>query len=295
MKPLILVVDDNEDILLNIQVTLEFNDYEVITAKNGIEGLNVLSELKKSPDLIISDIMMPEMDGYDFFKNVSGNLRWNRIPFLFLTARTSPTEIRFGKMLGVDDYLTKPFKKEDLLAIISGKIARTKKIRSIDEELRARLTSLSTDLSPSISEEEKEFLILFLMIWDDKTGPTLEIYYPDDKEFPFSIEKVGVQLFNSISSIYGQGNIIEAQGILLNIENINRYGYIYFDSFPDERIRGGERQFMLAAITLKINYFDSMKIKELFKEISPNIKESENWDIAQYWEKISNILSTPLI
>ena len=73
MKPIILIVEDNDDILLNIKLTLEFNDYEVITANNGKKGLKVLSEQKKLPEIIVSDIMMPEMDGYDFFQAVSDN------------------------------------------------------------------------------------------------------------------------------------------------------------------------------------------------------------------------------
>ena len=77
MKPLILVVEDNDDILLNIKLTLEFNNFDVITANNGKEGLKVLNDQKKVPEIIISDIMMPEMDGYDFFKSVSDNPIWS--------------------------------------------------------------------------------------------------------------------------------------------------------------------------------------------------------------------------
>ena len=114
MKPLILVIDDYQDILDNLKMILSLNNFEVITSKNGKEALETLLTLKTLPEVIISDIMMPEMNGYDFFKTVSESPKWNRTPFLFLTARTSPTDVRFGKMLGVDDYLTKPFKKEDL-------------------------------------------------------------------------------------------------------------------------------------------------------------------------------------
>ena len=83
MKPLILLVEDNPGVLLNITVTLEFNEYEVISATNGKEGLSTLAKIERLPDLIISDIMMPEMDGYEFFENVSENPKWNQIPFSF--------------------------------------------------------------------------------------------------------------------------------------------------------------------------------------------------------------------
>ena len=236
MKPLILLVEDNPGVLLNITVTLEFNDYEVISAKNGKEGLSVLEKVERLPDLIISDIMMPEMDGYEFFENVSENPKWNQIPFFFLTARASPEDIRFGKMLGIDDYLTKPFKENDLLAAISGKISRKKKIKEL-------LSSLDIEMKPSISEKQKEFIIIALFTWDDKLGPVIASSYPEDLDLPFSLTKIGVQLFNATSSIYGQTNLQGAQGILLNIKNIEQFGYLYFDSILDENARGGQNRF----------------------------------------------------
>ncbi|NVM02076.1 MAG: response regulator [Candidatus Helarchaeota archaeon] len=293
MKPLILCVDDNEDILLNLILTLEFNDYEVITGKHGKEGLTILSELGRLPDLIISDIMMPEMNGYDFFKTVSENAKWNRIPFLFLTARSSPTDVRFGKMLGVDDYLTKPFKKEDLIAIIAGKLTRRRRTIEVSEKVEEVLSSLKIDEKPSISIEQKYLVNLILVFWDDKSGPTVLNCYPQDIKLPFSVDRISVQLYNSIVSIYGQGKVAEAQGILLNIKNIDRDGYIYFDSYPDNTVRGGEQQYMLGVIAPKINYFESLKISEYFKNISSHIKLKEDWDFKRHWEQISNILSTP--
>ncbi|MCK4848744.1 MAG: response regulator, partial [Candidatus Heimdallarchaeota archaeon] len=109
MNPTILVVEDNPDVLFNIQVALEANEYEVETASNGKKAIKKLSEMGKNPDLIISDIMMPEMDGYDFFNIVSQNSVWSRIPFVFLSAKSKPEDVRFGKILGADDYITKPF------------------------------------------------------------------------------------------------------------------------------------------------------------------------------------------
>ena len=109
MKPLILVVEDNRDLLFSLNLILESNNYKSITSRNGKEALVILNELDQVPDIIISDIMMPEMDGYEFFKEISNSSRWNRIPFIFLSARSTPQDIRFGKLLGVDDYITKPF------------------------------------------------------------------------------------------------------------------------------------------------------------------------------------------
>ena len=154
----ILIVDDNEDILFHLKVLLEENDYTIKTAVNGKEALKFLSEMKSAPDLIISDIMMPVMDGYEFFSSVSSHPQWNRIPFLFLTAKSTPEDIRLGKLLGVDDYITKPFKREDLLASISGKITRNIRSNLINKEIYQLLSSSSIKIEPFgyIETEELE-------------------------------------------------------------------------------------------------------------------------------------------
>ncbi|MFW9943015.1 MAG: PleD family two-component system response regulator, partial [Candidatus Thorarchaeota archaeon] len=90
MKPLIILVEDDPNILKYLKMTLEFNGCQVITASNGKEGLKALSELKEYPDLIISDIMMPEMNGYDLFDAVSNNPTYCHVPFIFLSALDSP-------------------------------------------------------------------------------------------------------------------------------------------------------------------------------------------------------------
>jgi len=295
LKPLILVVEDNDDILLNIKLTLEFNNFDVITANNGKEGLKVLSEQKIIPEIIISDIMMPEMDGYDFFKSVSDNPIWSGVPFLFLTARTSQDDIRFGKMLGVDDYLTKPFKEEDLLATISGKLSRKRRAESYNKKIIELLDNLKTETSASITEEEKAFVTLLVVMWDDYIGPDLKIYFPKKESFPISIKNLAQQLFQSAVSIYGHDDITKAEGILLNIENIKNYGYIFFDSYRDDTTRAGERQFMIGVVAPRISYFESFKIKEVLKEISLIIKKKADWDIEEYWERISTILLTPAV
>ncbi|MFW9906376.1 MAG: response regulator [Candidatus Thorarchaeota archaeon] len=122
MKPTILVVEDNPDVLFNIQVSLEANNYMVETATTGKEAVAKLSNRETSPDLIVSDIMMPEMDGYEFYQVLANDPSWKEIPLLFLSALATPDDIRFAHILGVDDYITKPFKEEDLLAMIERKL-----------------------------------------------------------------------------------------------------------------------------------------------------------------------------
>ncbi|NHI93840.1 MAG: response regulator [Candidatus Lokiarchaeota archaeon] len=283
LKPLILIVEDNKDVLYNIKLTLELNDFEVITSKNGKFGLKILEELERPPDVIVSDIMMPEMDGYTFFKKVSENPKWYQIPFMFLTAKSLPEDIRFGKMLGIDDYIVKPFKVEDLLAAINGKLKR----RKIREKISS---SIDIDVHLPITDEEKKSIDLIFVIWDDKIGPMVHKWYPREENLEF-LNSIGLQLFQSAISIYGQKGIYNAQGLMLEIHNIKRSGYIYFDSKEDESYRAGRLDYMFGVLALKINYFQSLKIKEIIEIASKEFKEENNLQIEEVWKEITNILT----
>jgi len=293
LKPLILFVEDNADLLYAIKLNLESNNFKVITAKNGKNALNILSNLDEVPEVIISDIMMPEMDGYEFFTEVSKIPKVNQVPFIFLTAKSSPEDIRFGKMLGVDDYLTKPFNEKDLLAVISGKIKRNKKIKSITEKMDIFLSSFDVEIIPSILPDEIEKIIIILMFWDDKYGPKLINHYP--KYSNLSFQDIGTQLFQATLFIYGHGKITNAEGILLNLKNIKMSGYAYFNSYPDESERYGQKQYMLATIAPNINYFHSLKIKELFNLASNKIDSKKKVDLKIVWKEVSDILTASVI
>jgi len=121
-----MVIEDNPDVLFNLLVTLEANGYEVETATNGKEAAKLLTgrDQKSIPDLIISDIMMPEMDGYEFHQFIKNDPTYKEIPLIFLSALATPDDIRFAKILGANDYITKPFKDKDLLDMIEKKLSR---------------------------------------------------------------------------------------------------------------------------------------------------------------------------
>lgn len=127
----ILVVEDDNHLIDGIREILELDDYQVITATSGLHGLEVLRSLSRPPDLIVSDIMMPKMDGYQFFESVRAEASWIAIPFIFLTAKGEKDDIRLGKSMGADDYVTKPFSAEDLLVAVSAKLARTQQLQSV--------------------------------------------------------------------------------------------------------------------------------------------------------------------
>ncbi len=295
MKPLIFIVDDNEDILFNLKITLECYDYEVITANSGQKALNVLAGLKHPPNIIISDIMMPHINGFELFKNISSDLRWNNIPFLFLSAKSSNEDIRLGKMLGVDDYLTKPIIEEDLLASIKGKLKRTTNINSINAKVSELLKKYDIIPDSTKKDEIQGTITLFYMVWDDVYGPVLKESFSKEEKLSFSLKDISFQLFNAAVLIYGQDCVLQSEGILLNIKKINMPAFLYFDSFPDENQRSGHKQFMLAVIAPSINYFKSLQIKEVLQEIFLKIQANDEINMEKYTGKISKILKDKLI
>jgi signal transduction histidine kinase len=142
----ILIVEDDAALLAGLKDILELSGYQVATAANGVEGLAVLGSFH--PDLILSDIMMPRMDGYRFFEAVRARPEWVSLPFIFLTAKGEKTDIRRGKQLGVDDYLTKPFDEDDLLVAVRAKLDRRAQLeaahdRQIGDLKRTILTTLN--------------------------------------------------------------------------------------------------------------------------------------------------------
>lgn len=118
----ILLIEDNAEVRENTSEILSLANYEVLVAENGRVGVDMAQRQK--PDLIICDIMMPELDGYGVLHILSKNEQTAAIPFIFLTAKTEKTDIRKGMNLGADDYLTKPFDDTDLLNAIEARFRK---------------------------------------------------------------------------------------------------------------------------------------------------------------------------
>jgi putative two-component system response regulator len=123
----VLIVDDSPEIREVLVLTLELERYEVYQAKNGEEALRILQNVK--PDLILSDVNMPHMNGIEFFKVLRENQRFDTIPFIFLTGNNLAEDILAGRELGVEDYITKPIAPKDLLAIVHARLARAGQVQ----------------------------------------------------------------------------------------------------------------------------------------------------------------------
>lgn len=138
----ILVIEDNKEILENTAEILELSHYVVATAPNGKIGVE--QALSQKPDLILCDIMMPELDGYSVLHMIQKNPELQSTPFIFLTAKTEREDVRKGMSLGADDYITKPFDPTDLLNTVE---VRLKKIERFKERLPAGLQGVNEIIS----------------------------------------------------------------------------------------------------------------------------------------------------
>ncbi|UAM98160.1 response regulator [Polaribacter litorisediminis] len=118
----ILIIEDNQDVRENTAEILELANYQVSTASDGDNG--IASAKSFQPDIIICDIMMPKMNGYDVLLNLNKDKKTARTPFIFLTAKTERTDVRKGMNLGADDYLKKPFQENELLEAVASRLKK---------------------------------------------------------------------------------------------------------------------------------------------------------------------------
>jgi DNA-binding NarL/FixJ family response regulator len=128
MAKRLLVVDDDPGLLLAVSETLRAEGYDVKTARRGAEALVIVAQ--SLPDLIISDIRMPGMDGYQLVKNLRSNARTRLVPIVFLSAKDETTDRIAGFRTGVDAYLTKPFEPEELTAVVAAILQRIERTHS---------------------------------------------------------------------------------------------------------------------------------------------------------------------
>lgn len=140
----ILLIEDDVTVRENTAELLELSGYEVITASNGKQGVEKAHE--HNPDIIVCDIMMPEMDGYGVLQELSKKPQTVNVPFIFLSAKTEHKDIRKGMDLGADDYLTKPFEEEDLLSALESRLAKVAILKSQNQndQLKPADASLKT-------------------------------------------------------------------------------------------------------------------------------------------------------
>lgn len=291
MKSKILVVEDNEDILFHIKLILEFNNYQVETALSGEEALNLISEMEVLPDLILSDIIMPKMNGYDFFIEISKNRRFNNVPFIFASARATLDDIRFAKLLGADDYIKKPFQEGELLKKITEKIEKSKIIKNINRNVRSVLNKLESqsNFNESIIIEEKYYL--YLMLWEKDERSIIFKSYPPKENKTTSIQMVSKEILRNFTNMKNNKKIELPETLLINLKQFDRQAFLYYDVIPDNVTYDADSDFIIVLIGPDLNYFKSLKLKKLFTDIGTEFKEKKTVDLKSRWDGVFNAIS----
>src|SRR5450432_3899851 len=138
MPSTVLVIDDNKDIRENTAEILDLAGYITLTAENGKKGVELAQ--REKPDIIVCDIMMPELDGYGVLHLLRKNAGTENIPFIFLTAKTERSDFRKGMEMGADDYITKPFDESELLSAVE---VRLNKAELLEHKYPSTITGLA--------------------------------------------------------------------------------------------------------------------------------------------------------
>ena len=150
MSKRVLVVDDEPNLLRAVAACLKSGGYEVNTARSGREALMQLAEAV--PDLLVSDIRMPGMDGYQLARQLRGSPRTALVPIVFLTAKDETADRIEGFRAGVDAYLTKPFEPEELIAVVDGILSRVERTHS---QIARLVDSTIAEESPLTFQDEQ--------------------------------------------------------------------------------------------------------------------------------------------
>ncbi len=152
----VLLIEDDSILRENTAELLELSNYEVLTAANGKIGIE--TAVRELPNIIVCDIMMPEVDGYGVLEALSKNASTNLIPFIFLSAKTERKDIRKGMNLGADDYITKPFSEIELISAIESRLAKVAILRE---------TAAPSTLQKDSNEDELRSLSDLKNFFDD--------------------------------------------------------------------------------------------------------------------------------
>ena len=148
----ILVIEDEPEMRRNITTLLRYYDYEPIAAQNGRVAMETAR--REKPDLILCDVMMPELDGYGVLQELQSDTSLARIPFIFLTAKGEKDDLRSGMNLGADDYLTKPVVNADLIRAIESRLRRSEQQmkREFKPDFSSAAPLLQFGLTPRAAE-----------------------------------------------------------------------------------------------------------------------------------------------
>lgn len=263
----ILVIDDNHDIRENTAEILNLAGYATYTAENGKKGVEIA--LKEKPDLIICDIMMPELDGYGVLHMVKKNPDTNQIPFIFLTAKAERGDFRKGMEMGADDYITKPFDDIELLNAIEIRLKKLQIIQSqyapgekgANDLLKELNNSGIMDLDPG--QYDSEVLSKKMILFNEGKRPKFLYFLKSGKIKTYKSHEDGKEY---ITNLFSPGDYI---GYVALLENKN-----YDDTA--EVLEEAELARIPAEDFLSAVFGDMSIASKFIKLISRDVKEKED-------------------
>jgi DNA-binding response OmpR family regulator len=215
----ILVIEDNSEVRENIAEILELSNYEVVTAENGKIGVELA--LQEMPDLIVCDIMMPELDGYGVLHLLNKNIGTYGIPFIFLTAKSEKADLRKGMEMGADDYITKPFDAIELLNAIEVRLKKIELIKQSaaknNDDINAFISNAKQTGNIKLTSDERELYDYKKkeLIYSEGQRPKAVYFIKSGKVKIYKTNEDGKEL---ITAIYSTGDFF---GYTYILEEIN--------------------------------------------------------------------------
>ncbi len=213
---LVLIIEDNQDIREGTAEILELAGYNVITANNGRQGVEFAQS--RLPDIILCDIMMPELDGYGVLYLLNKNKETANIPFIFLTAKSERADMRKGMEMGADDYLTKPFGDLELLNAIETRLRKRESGKTETENLNSIESLMDEARSAKLLSELSENSRV-------RTFKKKQIIYSDGDQLShvYMVKNGGVRTYmiyqdgrEIATGMFGPGDFFGYESILLN-------------------------------------------------------------------------------
>jgi len=263
----LLIIDDHEEIRENIAEILTLGGYDAITAENGKMGVE--AAINKKPDLIICDIMMPDLDGYGVLHLLKKNPATQDIPFIFLTAKTERTDFRKGMGMGADDYITKPFDDLELLTAIETRLKKHDILHSKYPSTEQGASAMIEDLRSSglfnmhLDNYETIDLSKKSNLYTEGKRPKCLYYLKSGKIKSFRLHEDGKEY---ITNLYSEGDFI---GYMSLLENTS-----YEDSA--EALEESELAVIPKDEFLTLVFNDLTIASKFIKLITQNVKDKES-------------------
>lgn len=281
-----MLIEDNKAVRENITEILELSGYEVLDAENGKKGVDRV--IKELPDLIICDIMMPELDGYGVLSALSQNARTSSIPFIFLTAKSERADFRKGMQMGADDYISKPFDDVELLDAIDARLKKKEQLKKVfalnNDGLNEFIKVARKNGNATLISETRQTLYVKKkqLIYSANQTPSCLYFVSKGKIKTFKINELGKEL---ITDIYKEGEFL---GYIPLMEDT-----IYQDNA--EVLQDAELMVIPKTDFLALLGSDSSVAQTFIKMLSRDVTEKEEKLVSLAYNSLRKRIATGLL